>query len=61
MSSKIFNVNINKKIESFNKTIEVDSDKSISIRSLIISSISQNIYSIKNIFDSEDVFSTINF
>ena len=60
MSSKIFNVNINKKIESFNKTIEVDSDKSISIRSLIISSISQNISSIKNILESEDVFSTIN-
>ena len=48
------------RIGSFNKTIEVDSDKSISIRSFLIGSISQGISEIKNVLESEDVFSTIN-
>lgn len=59
MSSKTFDLKLNKKIESFNKVIEVDSDKSISIRSFLIGAISQNISSAKNILESEDVFSTI--
>jgi len=48
------------RIGSFNKTIEVDSDKSISIRSFLIGSISQGISEIKNVLESEDIFSTIN-
>ena len=50
---------IHEKIDKFNETIEVDSDKSISIRSLLISAISRNISSIKNILESDDVKSTI--
>ena len=55
-----YSVISNNKIGSFNKTIEVDSDKSISIRAFLISSISQGISEIKNPLESEDVFSTIN-
>ncbi len=60
MHSKSFSLKINKKIKSFSKTIKVDSDKSISIRSFLIGSISQNISKIKNVLESEDVYSTIN-
>ncbi len=59
MYSKSYNLVINKKISSFKNNIKVDSDKSISIRSFIISSISQNVSIIKNVLESEDVFSTI--
>lgn len=60
MSRKSFNLKINYKLQPFNKTIVVDSDKSISIRSFIMSSVSNNISSVKNVLESEDVFSTIN-
>ena len=60
MSNKSFNLNIKDIIPPFNKTIKVDSDKSISIRSLLIGAISQNLSSVKNILESEDVISTIN-
>ncbi len=60
MPKKSFNLKIEDKIPPFNKIIKVDSDKSISIRSLLIGSISQNISCIKNILESEDVISTIN-
>ena len=59
MNSKRFNVFLNSKILPFNKTIEVDSDKSLSIRSFLIGSISQNILKAKNILESEDVKSAI--
>ena len=59
MYSKSFNLEIKRKISPFRKKIKIDSDKSISIRSFLISSISQNISSIKNVLESEDVFSTI--
>ncbi len=59
MYYRSFNLKIKKKICTFKKEIEIDSDKSISIRSFLISSISQNISSIKNVLESEDVFSTI--
>ena len=39
---------IKKKIESFNKIISVDSDKSLSIRSLLIGSQSYGLCKIKN-------------
>ena len=59
MSKKSFAVIVSKKINSFKKTIEVDSDKSISIRSFLIGAISLNISEVKNILESEDVLSTI--
>jgi len=59
MSSKSFSISINKKIPSFKKIIKVDSDKSISIRSLLIGAISNNVSYIKNILESEDVKSTL--
>ena len=43
MLSKSFNLKLNHKISPFNKIIKVDPDKSISIRSFLLGSISQNI------------------
>ena len=60
MSKKSYSVYSQHKIKNFNKTIEVDSDKSISIRSFIIGSISQGITEVSNVLESQDVFSTIN-
>ncbi len=60
MNSKKFNVFLNSKIGPFNKTIQVDADKSLSIRSFLIGSISEKISTTKNILESEDVRSTIN-
>ena len=61
MKARSFSLNINYKIKPFNKTIKkIDSDKSLSIRSFLIGSISQNISTVKNVLESEDVFSTIN-
>ena len=60
MSSQSFSININNKINSFGKTIQVDSDKSISIRSFLFGSICQDISKANNVLESEDVFSTIN-
>ena len=59
MESKSFSLNINNKIEPFKKSIKVDSDKSLSIRSFLIGSICQNISIAENVLESEDVFSTI--
>ena len=59
MHSNSFNLFLNKKIKPFKKNIKIDSDKSISIRSFIIGGISQNISTIKNVLESDDVFSTI--
>lgn len=59
MFKKSFLVASSKKIESFNKFIKVDSDKSISIRSLLIGSISNNISKIDDILESDDVFACI--
>ncbi len=60
MKSKIFNLTIRDKISSFDSDIQVDSDKSISIRSFLIGAISQNISKVQNVLESHDVFSTIN-
>ena len=59
MVSQRFKLIINKKILPFKKTIKVDADKSISIRSLLIGAISQNKSIAKNILESEDILSTI--
>ena len=59
MPLKSFNIFLNNKISAFNKTINVDSDKSISIRSFLIGSICQNISTVNNVLESMDVKSTI--
>lgn len=52
-------LNINEKIKSFNKTIKVNGDKSISIRWLILSSLALGRSRSINLLKSEDVLSTI--
>ena len=59
MKSKKFSLVISESIKDYDKTISVDSDKSISIRSFLIGSISEGVSTIKNVLESEDVFSTI--
>ncbi len=59
MQSKSFSLKLKHKIKPFKKSIRVDSDKSLSIRSFLIGSISQNISSVTNILESDDVISTI--
>tara|TARA_B110000971_G_scaffold209281_1_gene235248 strand:+ start:2263 stop:3621 length:1359 start_codon:yes stop_codon:yes gene_type:complete len=60
MLNKSFSINIYNQIKSYNKIINVDSDKSISIRSFLIGAISHNISKIDNVLESEDVYSCIN-
>ena len=59
MANRKFNIRLNSKISPFNKTISVDSDKSLSIRSILIGSISHKISTAKNVLESEDVKSAI--
>ena len=59
MSSNSFNLLLKSKIPKFKKTIEVDADKSLSIRSFIIGSISQGVSTIFNVLESDDVKFTI--
>ena len=59
MSLKSFNLILRNKIPTFDKKIIVDPDKSISIRSFLIGSISQNVSTVNNILESMDVKSTI--
>ena len=60
MLNKSFSLNVFKLIKPYNKIIQVDSDKSISIRSFLIGAISHNISEVKNVLESDDVFSCIN-
>lgn len=60
MSKKSFQLIVKNKIYPFKKTITIDSDKSISIRSFLIGAISHNISEARNVLESEDVFSCIN-
>ena len=59
MLNKSFSINTYRKIKAYKKTINVDSDKSISIRSFLIGAISHNISEVKNVLESEDIFSCI--
>lgn len=59
MPNGSYSVLIEKKIKEFNKTINVDSDKSISIRSFLISAISNDVSKIYNALESDDVNSCI--
>ena len=54
-----FSIKVNQRIKPFHKIIEVDADKSLSIRSFLIGSICQNISIVTNVLESEDVKSTI--
>ena len=60
MSSKAFNLILRNRINSFDRIINVDYDKSMSIRSFLLSAISENISSVSNILESDDVRSAIN-
>ena len=59
MSHKSFSIKIKNRIKPYNKAIEIDSDKSLSIRSFLIGSICENISTVTNVLESEDVKSTI--
>ena len=59
MKQKSFKIIVKNKILPFKKNIEVDSDKSLSIRGFLIGSIFQGISTVKNVLESEDVKSTI--
>ena len=50
---------IDKKISPFNKTIQVSSDKSLSIRAILLASISVGTSKISNLLQSEDVLNTL--
>ena len=54
------NLIINKKIKNFDKKIEVDGDKSLSIRWILFSSIAQGKSKAYNLLLSEDVLAAIN-
>jgi len=60
MLTKSFSLHISRSIKPYSKTIQVDSDKSISIRSFLFGAVSHNISEIKNVLESDDVFSCIN-
>jgi len=59
MLNNSFSLHISKLIKPYHKTIQVDSDKSISIRSFLIGAISHNISEVKNVLESDDVFSCV--
>ena len=50
---------INKKILPYNKSIEVSSDKSLSIRTILLASQAIGISRIYNLLESEDVLNTL--
>ena len=50
---------IKKRIENFSKKIEVGSDKSISIRTILIASQAVGKSKISNLLESEDVINTL--
>jgi len=52
-------VSINDKIEKFDKNITVESDKSISHRSLLIASQCIGLSNIDNVLESDDIRNTI--
>ncbi len=60
MSPKNFSVYTSSVLKNYNKKINVDSDKSISIRAFLFGSIGEGISELSNVLESEDVNSTIN-
>ena len=59
MQPKSFSLECSVKISPFKKKIKIDSDKSISIRSFLIGSISEDISIVKNVLESEDVMNSV--
>ena len=57
---KKFSVSVKKKIEKFNKKIEIPGDKSCSIRAILFARQCIGISKIKNLLESEDVLNCIN-
>ena len=53
------NIYINKKIAPFNKTIQVTSDKSLSIRTVLLASQAVGTSKISNLLESEDVLNAL--
>ena len=53
------NICIDKKIAPYKKIIEVSSDKSLSIRAILLASQAIGISKISNLLDSEDVLNTL--
>ena len=56
MITKKFNLKVKDKILPFNKSINVDADKSISIRSFLIGSICNNISKANNVLSQRMFF-----
>ena len=52
-------INIDNKIAPYNKKIQVSSDKSLSIRTVLLASQAVGISKISNLLDSEDVLNTL--
>ena len=52
-------ISIEDKVNSFNKKIKVSSDKSISIRSVLLASQAVGISKISNLLESEDVLNSL--
>ena len=52
-------VYIEKKLSSYNKIIRVSSDKSLSIRTVLLASQAVGITKISNLLESEDVLNTL--
>ena len=50
---------INKKISPYNKTIQASSDKSLSIRTVLLASQAVGISKISNLLESEDVLNSL--
>ncbi len=61
MQKAQYSVVFKEKIKEFNKSIDVDSDKSLSIRSILFGAIAEGVSEVKNLLESDDVISTINF
>ena len=59
MNKEDLSVVIKHKIKPYKKKINVDSDKSLSIRSFLIGSICQGVSTAKNVLESDDVKDTI--
>jgi len=53
------NIYIDKKIPPFKKSIEVSSDKSLSIRTVLLASQALGVSKISNLLDSEDVLNSL--
>ncbi len=60
MGKRLFINNINNKYSSFKKTIKIDGDKSISIRTLLLGSQACGRTFIENILLSDDIINSIN-